>query len=527
MIPETINLPTNFAGVISGDSVKTAAYLKSLIEQLKKAYEETASAVNQGMAYIEPQTSAFNEILTAELTPVFQNDFSYNINPELWEYKLNGGTATIDSNRLKMSTGAAANQSAILESKVPIKYHSGQGACVRFAALFTTGVAGSEQYVGFGDGADGFGFKYSGATFGVCRRHGGSPEIRTLTITTASTTAENITVTLDGDAIATIAVTASGVISTTANEIAAGDYSGVGTGWKATAVGDTVVFTSYESAVKTGTYSIAGTTVVGTFAQTVAGVAFTDEFVAQAAWNSDKANGVKTLPTIDWTKGNVFQIRYQWLGFGMISYWVENPDTGKLVCVHKIKYANANTTPSINNPTLPMCIAAANTTNTTDMVVYCSSVGSFTEGKVGGERLHHGISVTTAGITTEAPVLTIRNKEVYQGKLNRSMVGLEFASLATEGTKTVRARFYLNQVLTGTSFSDISANSSTVEYDNAATASTGGSEQLAIGLAKSDSEVIALTGTKFSLRPGDTLTVTAQSSSSTDVTASFNWEEGL
>ena len=100
-------------------------------------------------------------------------------------------------------------------------------------------------------------------------------EVRTLTVTTKSTTAENITITLDGDALATVAVTdqTAGTTSSTATEIAAADYSGVGTGWTAVAVAATVVFTSLDTLDShTGTYTLSSaSTAVGTFAQTTVG----------------------------------------------------------------------------------------------------------------------------------------------------------------------------------------------------------------------------------------------------------------
>ena len=477
------------------------------------------------------QKSAFGAQSVAELTPIFQGDFSYNINNKLWVNHSVKGAASVDTNRLKLSTGAAAQQSATIFSKKAIKYHPGQGGLARFTALFTTGVASSQQIIGLGDSGDGYFFGYNGVDFGILRRVGGTPEIRTLTVGTKSTTAEDITITLAGDAVADVTVSDATATdaTTTANEIAAHDYSDIGRGWGAHADGDTVIFISFASISQTGTYTLSGaTSAAGTFAQTLAGVAPTDNWTTQATWNKDKCDGTEHLPNMDWTKGNVFQIQYQWLGFGRITFSVEDPDDGEYNVVHTINYANANTVPSIYNPTLPLCAMVQNTSNTSDIVMYSSSMGGFVEGKTNGGYIHHSASGDLTGITTtELPILTIHNERVYQSKLNRSEIRLTFADIGVEHTKPMILRFRFNATLTGASFTSIDADDSVIAYDTAATAVSGGDVQLTMSLAKVDSRNMDLVNTSFYIAPGDSLTVTAEATSGTgaEASASVNWEE--
>jgi hypothetical protein len=77
-----------------------------------------------------------------------------------------------------------------------------------------------------------------------------------------------------------------------------------------------VCFTSWNDTPRTGTYSLSSaTTAVGSFAQTIAGVNPTDVWTAQTAWNGADifdGNGLTSV-TLDPTKGNVYQIAYQWL----------------------------------------------------------------------------------------------------------------------------------------------------------------------------------------------------------------------
>lgn len=486
--------------------------------------------------------TAFGELLTAELTPILQSEFSYHVNEKIWKTFDNNGTITTENNMAKVSTGAAANQSAALISRTPIKYHPGQGSVVEFTTIYTTGVANSKQIHGVIDSSDGLAFGYNGAAFGVLRRVGGVTEIRTLTVTTKSTTAENITITLDGDADTGVTVTdaTSGDVTTTANDIASHDFSNLGTGWQAVAIGDTVLFTSYTAKVQTGTYTLSGaTTAIGTFAQTIAGVAATDTWVAQADWNIDGMGDVGNTKnpsgmTLDHMKGNIYKIQYQWLGFGPIYFYVEKDGAkdlqGKSVfqLVHVIEYNNANTTPSIFNPTLPLCMMAGNTSNTSDIVMYSGSMAGFVEGKTNGADIHHGVEATkTNAGTAEIPILTVRNKLIYQGKVNRNRVKLIYTSVGVDHGKNSITRFKFNATLTGASFSDVDTNDSMMSFDSTATGVSSGDTQLTVGVAKDSGYNLPLSDSSFYLNPGDSLTITQESTAiaGATTTASFNLEE--
>lgn len=479
----------------------------------------------------EDQKTAFGELSIAELTPIVQIHSAYNINTRIMEERNNGGATSIVDNKFQVSTGAAANRTSALLSKIAVKYNSGQGALWRGTALFTTGVANSTQYIGIGTSAEGYFFGYNGVTFGIMRRQGGSPEIRTLTVTTKSTTAEDITITLDGDAATDVTVTDATAtdVTTTANEIASHDYSDLGQGWTAHAMGANVVFESYNAASQTGSYSLGGaTTAVGSFAQSVAGVAPTETVVAQSSWSEDKAAGAETLPSLDFTKGNVFQIRYQWLGFGAIEFSVENPSTGDFILVHRIEYANANTIPSLDNPTLPICLTVGNTSNTSDIVLQSSSLMGAIEGKDLEEGILNNIVAEDTGTgTSETPIFSIHNHTVYQGKVNRVRIELKVFSASIDSTtankpSTIRVR--LNPTLTGASFSAVDADTSVVMIDTSATAVSGGNVIFSQIITEGASPIIDFTKIIEKIPPGDTATVSLESSSgNVDSVISMNW----
>ena len=478
--------------------------------------------------------TAFGEILIGELTPVVQLQFSYNINSILVDSRENqNGTVTQASNMAHLSTTAATFSSAQMLSRIPIKYNPGQGGLVRFTGVFTTGKVNSTQLIGVGDSGDGYFFGYNGVDFGVLRRKGGAPEIRTLTIGTKSSHVENITITLDDIADATVGVTNGADVTVTANEIADHDYSDVGRGWTAEAVGDTVIFYSWDSSAgHTGSYTLGGaSSAIGTFAApSLVGVASTDTWTAQTAWSEDKAVGEETLPVIDWTRGNVFQIRYQWLGFGLISFWVENPSTGIMVKVHQEEYANANTVPSVNNPTLPLCAFVGNTTNNSDITIDIGSMAGFVEGKdeLLGSRRAVKNNKTNAG-ATEIPILTIRNKTIHRSKLNRTKVKILRIGSSVEHSKPMTVNFYLNPELVAASYLDLDTLTSVIQTDIAATSFSGGELLFSIDLGKEGSEIIDAANDKYAgiFLPGNHITATSipNSGNGSETNVTFNFVE--
>jgi hypothetical protein len=476
--------------------------------------------------------SAFGELPTSDITPNIQIQFTYGINNRQAETRANAsGSATVTQGLAAASTGASADSGCEVVSRRVSKYRTGQGSLWRGAGFFTTGVAGNTQLLGIGNAEDGLFFGYNGTAFGILHRRGGGIEVRTLTVTTKSSDAENITITLDGVAKTDVAVTNGADTTVTANEIAAADYSDVGVGWKAVAVGATVVFQSWGSGAKSGTYSLSSaTSAVGTFAQTLAGNAPTDTWIAQADWNKDVMDGTGSSGiTLDTTKGNVYQIQYQWLGFGILKFFIENGETGKLVEVHDIQYSNLNTITSFVNPSLPCYMGVINTTNTTDVSI---TSGSFMAGTQGVKELAgvtYGQHVTASpGTASEVPVLSIRNMLIFQGQTNRVDVKLTVLNSSVEHNKPVVMNFYIDATLVAASWSDIDAASSVVQFDTAATSFTGGTEIFSMALGRTGNDTVELVNKLVGLlAPGQTLTVTAVPESGTThiVGASLNWIE--
>ena len=152
----------------------------------------------------------------------------------------------------------------------------------------------------------------------------------------------------------------------------------------------------------------------------------------------------------------------------------------------------------------------------------------FIEGKESFIGSTRGVSGHLGSVAdTELPVITLRNNEVYQGKLNKVTARINLVSASLEHSKPGTVRFVLNATLTAASFSDVDANTSTMHVDTAATAITGGVEIIPIDLAKVDSELLDVEPLDIELLPGETLTATAVADSGTgaEFDAAITWVE--
>lgn len=259
----------------------------------------------------------------------------------------------------------------------------------------------------------------------------------------------------------------------------------------------------------------------------------TDNWTAQTAWNGDRFDGSGGLTnptgdTIDPTKGNVFEIQFQWLGFGEIVFAIEDEQTGRFVPVHTIPYANNNTEPSMLNPSFPLGWFVENTTNNTNITVKGASCCAEIEGEIRLLGPRNSIDNSKTGVgTTLTNILTIRNKSTFVSQTNKTPVIVSKYSAAVDGTKPATFELILNATLGGTpSYTDISTNTSVIDYDTAGTTVTGGKLLDGAALGKTGSVDITPFLEDVQLNPGDTLTLAVKASSgTTDVSCFVKWIE--
>jgi hypothetical protein len=258
-----------------------------------------------------------------------------------------------------------------------------------------------------------------------------------------------------------------------------------------------------------------------------------DTAVPQSAWNRDRLDGTgNSGVTLDVTKGNIYEIRYQWLGVGTVQYWVSG------VLVHQLDNANQYAAPYMKTAVLPVQIEVVNTG--------ASAAGGFTNICV-SVRIEGGAqpALYTFGAfnasdistpTTERPLLTIRPKATFNSVTNRILALPTRMLVSTEGNRA-GWRLVINGTLTGASYTSADAASG-YEFDVAATALTGGRTLLRGFLPDTNSsgdidlsEVFgqisnALSRDAFDTS-GTTLTVMGvnEAASTTNMRASLAWKE--
>ncbi len=217
--------------------------------------------------------------------------------------------------------------------------------------------------------------------------------------------------------------------------------------------------------------------------------------VDQQDWNIDPMDGTgPSGKTLDLTKTQILFIQAQWLGVGRVIMGFDID--GVLYPCHQFLNANSLTVPYTQTFNLPVRLEGQNVAGTTvNRVGYFElSNGAFLEttSQVNGGTIHFGCcsvqseggteirgfplsasnGITTIGVTTRRPVLSIRPKTTFNSRTNRGQIEVEDFSL-TASTNSSYYEVVVGGTLTGASFASVDTNS-IAEFDVAATAISGG-----------------------------------------------------
>ena len=482
----------------------------------------------------------FGSMHVENMTPVFQIDAIYGINvaniaattglgydPGVAPPGSNTGVNDVANNMFRCATGTTIYSFATMQSVARLRYRPGQGVVGRFTALWSAPVALSTVVAGFGSGEAGYFFGYNGTSFGILHSNNNVREIQTFTVSAQTTTGGTVTFTLsDKEIVVTLAVAASTTL--TANNIAAQTFPG----WDVEARGATVVFLANAVGNKTGTFSFALGSAVGTagsFAETLAGSSTADTWIAQTAWNGDKCDGTGASGfTLDKTKGNVFQIGVAWLGYGPITFSIMQPSSSgnnaNWVVVHTINAPNSRTTPHSNQPSFPFTMAAYSGGSTTNVSISVGSIGGFIEGqkKLTGPRMTY---FNNAGVTSSTsayiPIFTVRNDFVYATRANQAVVNILSVGGATKSTNGITTFFLLkNATLSAGSVSFAQWSTTSCTYvDTGATACTVANNNQVVyaGSVSQDGEFVFPFVDELNLQPGETITLAVRGVTATAV----------
>lgn len=371
--------------------------------------------------------TAYGETMVAEITPIIQTDFNYNVNSEIFITGSVSGSASAVSGNLVLECSASSGSYSEIRTRKFIKLRTGQGNALRTSAMFTTGASTSTQIYGIGDSQNGYFVGMTGSQFGVMRRNNG-----------------------------------------------------------------------------------------------------VDYWVTQNNFSTDTLDGQgETRMVIDPTKGNVFDIQYQWLGYGAIRFNVEDQRTGVLKEFHRIDYANQNTVPSTRFGSNPIYAKVTNYGTGSSPVIKTASMLGYVEGQLvySGPRFAHSNTKSILA-TTKTNVLTIKNPSTYFSLPNKVPSKILYISLACEGNKPVVFEIIKNATLGGSpSYIDIDIDKAIMQYDIAGTTANNGSLVTTFTLAKSDSFTVDADTLNLFVQPEETLTISAYSSNATEATACFTWVE--
>ncbi len=270
-----------------------------------------------------------------------------------------------------------------------------------------------------------------------------------------------------------------------------------------------------------------------------------ETFIAQTSWNVDTMDGSDstTNPSgmlLDPTKGNVGQIKYQYLGFGCIYFYIEHDNDGEISLVHIIKYPNSNTDTSLSNPSLNLIWRVVNASNTSNVILKSGSGALFVEGDVHLLGPKNGIDNNKNGITTLTNILTLKNATTFNTVTNRGQIRLRGVSCAYDGGNGVATlQIILNPTLggtpvyttingtTGDNGTTITNGQSIVSYDIAGTTITGGSVLFNTTVPRNYGQYINLEDLDIFSSPTDIISFAMKTTTSGTCSVAANWVEDI
>lgn len=487
----------------------------------------------------------FGTSLVSEQTATAQGAFTFTLNTSTWDSFTAGAgaAAAVSGGTVTVSSGTSLSGSAVVKLTRGIRYRAGQGSMVRLTTIFGSGQNDTMQLAGMGNSESGYYFAMSGSNFGILHREKSALEVRKFTITSAPAGVANLTLTLNGNAM-TVPVNGGGSTSQTAYQITvSGSYNNVGSGWIAEAHDSEVYFAARMAGPKGGTFSLFnGGGSIATVTTTTPGELPTQTFIPQSSWNIDPMNGSgQSRFTLDTTKGNIYGVGLQYLGFGNATFSIEDSETGFLTPCHMIRNANARTTPVVKDPHMTAKWQVENSGSLAGNVsLKGASAANFVEGKILrdiGPSFSTSVERTggnTIG-TTLTPILTIRANAIHQGRVCHGELdpfNLTIGSDTGNASSTVLVTVYVykNVDLGGpVNFTYVDSTRSICSYDTSATSLTVTARSRllkTVVIAANRAEIMNLIAEDFFLCSGETLTVAAKcNKNSSDVIASLSWYE--
>lgn len=473
------------------------------------------------------EKTAFNEVEISPSTPYVEGSATYNLIPNNFrEFTSGTGTTGTEDRKFKVTTGTGSGGYGAIQSFRSLSHRVGKGVTCRFSGYFTTNVANSWQGIGMISVGDEVSFGYNGTDFGIWHRYNGLPEVRTIQVTGASGGSSNLTLTLNSVAY-TIPLT-TGSVQHNAYQIAAWlNNTSNQSVWTADQLDDSVIISALSDGAKSGTYSFSHGSATGTITQNTAGATKTSDFVSESDWNGETLSR-----SLDPSKGNLYQISYQDMGFGSIKYYIMDEISENFKNVHTIRYPNSYTTLSLPNPALRTGMYCVSLGSTTNLSVYAHSFGSYVEGIANKTRNPRAFSANqTITSTDETAILTLRNRKTYNYLNNQVDIQPLIVTVSNETARSAIVR------VRATSNVGIEQNFQTTgtnlvgDVDITAINFTGGTLLASRSLPPTNSVTIDLKNLEVSQPPSLNLVVTvervATGGSNQNFTGTITWYEDI
>jgi hypothetical protein len=215
--------------------------------------------------------------------------------------------------------------------------------------------------------------------------------------------------------------------------------------------------------------------------------------VPREQWNGDKLDGLGISGIVaDPDAQQLVDIEYEWYGAGEVSF--KFVIDGHAHVIHTFYHANRINTVWCATPFLPIRVEITNVLGTAGVhKIYQGSNSLISEGEVGKLGIAQNFTTTITGKSlgspnTFRPVLSIRLK-------TSSLTGVvlpTFFQAISLSNASVFYKLVLNAELTDASFTDMPDPNSFTQYDQSATAYTGGTD-LDSGYVSSDSQGLKIT----------------------------------
>ena len=269
-----------------------------------------------------------------------------------------------------------------------------------------------------------------------------------------------------------------------------------------------------------------------------------DTWTLQGAWNGDKCDGSGySLFTLIPTFGNVYQIRYPYLGYGNITFWIQDAGTGHWLRAHTIEYTNSSVSTELRNPNMTFYMQAVNSGNTSNLIMYSGSMAALLSGVLaylGNPKWAYDNNKT--GITAETSVFALKVATTYNGVTNRGSIRLNSVSVGCNATNAVAVlRFKIGATLAGTATYvpidgataddgvTITAGNSIVSVNTLHSTVTAATGQYFFNMSINGASnmTIDLGSLNLVVAPGEVLSLGVFSTASANASVSLNWSEDI